>query len=474
MIENLKKRQQMLAGEVTVLRDRINEAGEAGPSAEDMQSLRKLTDEAVELREQIDTLERADKVGTTQAEVTEYLGKVQAEAQRQGVPIVQRQDTGLTFHKLLEQSRVLGQQLGIELDTTGVWRAIAYAREGLDPKVLVSRIKEGMRLRPEGDDALDTRTLTVGTDSQGGYLVDDVTVTSVILDWWLRSPMMGISKVIPTRMGNPLSYPIADTPTPVTAPTTEGSAFTTKEPGFNSIDFGAYKYTGLAAASDELLQDAPMVSEEAIRHALIGNLTQATENAFVNGTGSSQPHGVLRSSQDGLGSSEATMGTISTYSTAWDLSARTSHEVILKGLVEALYTNIKSEGASKALRWIMPRQWYGAIVACLFDSHGPAFAGGMSFAPMPAGMLLGVPVTMLDHGPALPASASADNVRFGAVGVFSEAFGIRVVSGGWKILVNPYRRRNEGLIEYQADVRVDSQIMLPDAIATVRGPTYTG
>ena len=473
-IDNLKGKLAGLAAEAKTVQERIDAAGE--PAAEDVEALRTITNAAVEVREQLDVLQRASNTGITADDVSEFVGAVQAEASRQNVPtVVHKQDTTSTLLACLERSNKLGQPYGVEIDTTGVWNAIAHARAGTKPNDFVRRLREGMTLRPDGDSVLDTRALSVGTDTAGGYLVDDVTVTSVILDWLERSPMMSISRIIPTPKGESMTFPIADAPAAQTTPTNEAAAYNETDATISGVEFNAYKYTSISRVSDELLQDAPGVTEEAVRHALMANLYEGTEARFVQGSGSSQPTGVITNSQNGAGTSEATMGTIAEYSTAYNLSATGASgvNVLLKGLVEALYTNVKSAGASRMLRFVMPRSWYGAFVAVAFNNEQPAFAGPMNYSGMPNEMLLGVPVTLLDHGPALPASATNDNVRFGAVGVFTEAFGIRVVTGGMRIFVNPYRLRHQGQVEFSTDIRVDSKILLTDAIATIRGPTYT-
>ena len=473
--DRLHDRLTALTGDAETIRTRINESGDDGPSGEDITALSKLTDEIVELRSQIGVLERADTVGVTAEKVAEFVGRVTAEAAKHGVPVVETRDTPSLFLAAHARAMATGQSCGVEIDVTGVFNTICHARAGTNPADLVRRFRDRMTLRPDGDNVLDTRALQIGTDSEGGYLVDDITLTSVILDWIDRSPMMSISRMIPTPRGETIHYPIADAPTANTTPTAEEAEYDSAEPTISEAVFNAYKFTSIAVVSDELLQDAPETTEMAVRHAILSNLMEGTENRFVTGSGSSQPRGVLTGAQTGQGSTEATMGTVATYQTAWDLSTQSNPAIVLKGLIEALYTNVHSRGAAAGLRWIMPRSWYGALVAISLGSDdGPAFAGPQNWASMPMETILGVPVTLLDHGPSLPASASDDNVRFGAVGSFMDAFGIRIVAGGWGIFVNPYRRRHTGQVEFQSDVRVDSRILLNDAIATVRGPTYTG
>ena len=474
-LERLQKKIESLTGDAEELQVRLNESDDESPCGEEIESLARLTEEIVETRSQIQVLERANTLSVTESDVAEFVGRVQREAQKQDVPVVKTQDTTGLFLEAHKRAILSGQSCGVEIDTSAVWNTIAHARAGTDPIQLVRNFKREMKQRPDGDSILDTRALQVGTDSEGGYLVDDITLTSVVLDWIDRSPMMSISRMIPTPRGETIHYPIADAPAANTSPTAEEATYDTAEPTISEAIFNAYKFTSISVVSDELLQDAPETTETAVRHALLANLMEGTEDRFVQGSGSGQPQGVLSAAQNGQGSTEASMADATfAANTAFALCAQSSPEVPLKGLIEALYTNMHSRGASSMLRFIMPRSWYGALVAISLGSDdGPAFAGTMNWAGSPQEMILGVPVTLLDHGPALPSSASSDDIRFGAVGSFMDAFGIRVVSGGWGIFVNPYRRRHQGQIEFQTEVRCDSRILLNDAIATIQGPTYS-
>lgn len=143
----------------------------------------------------------------------------------------------------------------------------------------------------------ELRVMAVGTDTSGGHTVPDSFRQQLIAGLEQANVMRGLATVFTTASGL-LSMPVLSTHASA-GWVSENAAYSATDSGFTEVTLSAYKNTMLVKVSEELLNDsafdiAGLVAREAGR-----GLGRLEETAFVNGSGSGQPTGVVGSA--GLG-----------------------------------------------------------------------------------------------------------------------------------------------------------------------------
>jgi HK97 family phage major capsid protein len=165
-------------------------------------------------------------------------------------------------------------------------------------------------LNAEERNALETRgtnTQIVGTDSLGGYLVPED--FSNILD--VASKFTGIveqvSQVINTNSGALLPYPTVDDTSVSGAILSEATAPSVSDMTFAAVNLNAYNYSsGIVKVSRQLLQDGAFNLDAFLVDALGGRIARGTNADFTTGDGSSKPKGVVAGSAAGKTAASAT------------------------------------------------------------------------------------------------------------------------------------------------------------------------
>lgn len=152
-----------------------------------------------------------------------------------------------------------------------------------------------------------TNTQIVGTDSLGGYLVPED--FSNILD--VASKFTGIveqvSQVINTNSGALLPYPTVDDTSVSGAILSEATAPAVSDMTFAAVNLNAYNYSsGIVKVSRQLLQDGAFNLDAFLVDALGGRIARGTNADFTTGDGSSKPKGVVAGSAAGKTAASAT------------------------------------------------------------------------------------------------------------------------------------------------------------------------
>jgi HK97 family phage major capsid protein len=165
-----------------------------------------------------------------------------------------------------------------------------------DPAGQAAERRDGFRAFLQRGEA---RALTVGTDSAGGFLVPDE-VSSQIIQAAQEAQIIAPRARTVTTMAGTLTLPVASHG--AAAWVTEGSSESEADESFAAITLTPYKVKTALAATDELLQDAAQL-ESYIVTEFARRIAEKEEAAFVNGSGSNQPTGILAGS--GLGKTTA-------------------------------------------------------------------------------------------------------------------------------------------------------------------------
>ncbi len=139
--------------------------------------------------------------------------------------------------------------------------------------------------------------LQIGTDSEGGYLVPDEYESTLIEKLHDENIIRQYATVIKSSNG--------DKKIPVVAGygeatwTDEEAAYTESDDSFGVITLGAHKLTSIIKVSEELLNDSVFDLEQYISKEFVRHMAAAEENAFINGTGTGRPTGILQTAETG-------------------------------------------------------------------------------------------------------------------------------------------------------------------------------
>lgn len=139
--------------------------------------------------------------------------------------------------------------------------------------------------------------LQIGTDSEGGYLVPDEYENTLIEKLHDENIIRQYATVI--KSSN------SDKKIPVVAGygeetwTDEEAAYTESDDSFGVITLGANKLTSIIKVSEELLNDSVFDLEQYISKEFVRRMAAVEENAFINGTGTGRPTGILQTAETG-------------------------------------------------------------------------------------------------------------------------------------------------------------------------------
>ncbi len=139
--------------------------------------------------------------------------------------------------------------------------------------------------------------LTIGTDSEGGYLVPDEFERTLVEALEEENLMRQLAKVITTSSG--------DKKIPVVA--SKGTASWVDEEGlipdsddsFGQVSIGAYKLATMIKVSEELLNDSIFNLESYIAKEFARRIGAKEEEAFLVGDGTGKPTGIFDDTHGG-------------------------------------------------------------------------------------------------------------------------------------------------------------------------------
>ena len=156
----------------------------------------------------------------------------------------------------------------------------------------------------------EARTLTEGTDSEGGYLTETILERRLVEGLADNNIMRSISTVVNTTSDRNIS--VLDTVGDA-AWLAESGTYAPVDTSFSQVSLGAYKASTLMLISEELLQDSVFDLTTFVSQIFSRRLGELEEAAMIAGTGSGQPTGAVNGASTGH-----TLATINTW-TADDL-----------------------------------------------------------------------------------------------------------------------------------------------------------
>jgi HK97 family phage major capsid protein len=269
-----------------------------------------------------------------------------------------------------------------------------YLRGG--PRVLNN---DEMRLL-QGPD--DVRALQADSDTTGGFLVAPQQMVNELIKFKDNLVFMrGLATKYTVTGAGSLGAPSLDADpadSNWTAEILTGSEDSTM--AFGKRELFPKPLAKLIKVSRTLLQRAAIGAEQLVRDRLGYKFAVTEEQAFLTGTGASQPLGVFTASSQGI-------------STGRDISTdNTSTAITADGLINAKFNLKAPYMASPALRWIFHRTAVRNIRK-LKDGNGQyLWAAGLSGQP---DRILEVPYVMSEYAP----STFTSGLYVGLIGDFS-------------------------------------------------------
>lgn len=141
-------------------------------------------------------------------------------------------------------------------------------------------------------------TLSVGQDSEGGYLVPDEFEATLIQALNDSNIMRNLAKVITTSYGD-RQIPVVSSKGTASW-IEEGGAFNESDDSFSQVILGAHKLGTIIKISEELLNDTVFNLEKYIATEFARRIGAAEEEAFIKGNGTNKPTGILNTGQLGV------------------------------------------------------------------------------------------------------------------------------------------------------------------------------
>lgn len=136
--------------------------------------------------------------------------------------------------------------------------------------------------------------LSEGVDSEGGYLVPDEFERTLVTSLADQNVMRSLVKVIQTTSGD-RKIPVVSTHGTATW-LDEGAPYSESDEAFSQVSLSAFKLGTFLKISEELLNDSAFDVETYLAGEFARRIGAAEEEAFLVGTGTGKPTGLLHAS----------------------------------------------------------------------------------------------------------------------------------------------------------------------------------
>lgn len=146
----------------------------------------------------------------------------------------------------------------------------------------------------DGDGDLDTKALAEATTGAGGFLVPPQYWQAGIAEFRLAAAKIRRMVTVITSVNSNLVYIPRETGVATVGWTAENAAKPSSDQTFGQIAVNIFTLAGISKVSNQLLEDSSPAVDQIVRKDLGRVLGQAEDLAFINGSGSGQPTGILQ------------------------------------------------------------------------------------------------------------------------------------------------------------------------------------
>ncbi len=306
----------------------------------------------------------------------------------------------------------------------------------------VNYIRKGV----EGDlSFLEQKALSTGSDADGGYLVTPHMSSNISKYVLENSPMRKLASV--TNVSTDSLEIIEDRDEAGASWSTSESASVSDSdtPQINKITITAHELVAQPKATQKLIDDSSIDVEAWLTEKLVEVFSRTENDAFINGSGTGQPKGILSYSA-------GTSGT-----TIEQVDSGVDGGITSDSLIDLFYS-LKDEYANNA-SFLMSRTTAQSI-RLLKNSTTDEYIWNPGLAQGASDTLLGVPVVQSSDMPTIANDALAI-----AVGDFKRAYQI-VDRTGVRILRDPYTEKP--FVKFYTTKRVGGGVVNFDAIKLLK------
>ncbi len=306
----------------------------------------------------------------------------------------------------------------------------------------------------KGVDTFFTKSLNESNDKDGAIFLPQNIIKRIDDKLKFLSPMRNIAKII-TISTNAVDI-LVDSKLPDAGWTSENEErIETDSPEVKKIKIPVYELYAKPKANQHLLDDSEIDVEEWLIDKIAEKFASLEDSAFINGDGTSKPHGFLKYSSNS--DENRTFGILQHFLTGAK-GKFVDNDSALNILID-MVCSIKPIYVKNA-KWIMSRSALSEIRKIKNGDSLPIWAP--SIADATPSTLLGYPVIIDDNMPALVNGQESTSVAFGD---FSSGYQI-VERQGLSILRDPYT--SKPFVEFYASKRVGGDVIDFDAIKLLK------
>ncbi len=366
------------------------------------------------------------------------------EAQNQALSEYRRQNEALLSGKLgPAEMKAYEDKINVRLDELG--KAIAKLSAPAAPATtpdLKAETKawfDGFRKKLLGQPMteVETKTMTVGDPTTGGYLAPVEFVNELLKDEVLYSPIRSLARVR-TTSNRSVQQPKKTSDASASWVTEIGTRAETTNPKIGLEEIPTHEMFALAKISKQDLEDTAFDLQGFLREEFAEQFGVLEGTAFISGNAVGKPEGILSNS-----------------SVTGFTGVTTSAKVVADDLINLLYSLSETDARGATFIW---RRAVTLAISLLKNSTTNEYLWKPGFQVQGVPNLLGCPWVECPDMPAEGSSAKAV-----AVGNFRRGYVI-VDRLAIEIMVDPYTSKSTGCIEISARKRVGGQVVMPSAI----------
>lgn len=308
-------------------------------------------------------------------------------------------------------------------------------------KAFCNYLRKGM---DAGLEALQVKSLSVGTDADGGYLVTPTMAANIVQTVFESSPMRQLASV-ETISSDTLDVIDNHDQTASGWTTETGAVSDTTTPTFAKRSISTFELYAQPKATQKLVDDAAIDIEAWLAGKIAETFSIKENTAFISGNGTSQPKGIL----------SYTAGT--SWGEIEQIDSGSDGAVTSDSLIKLFYS--LKDAYSKRASFLMNRSVVQAV-RLLKESTTNQYMWQPGLAAGAPDTLLGVPVYMAADMP-----VAATNSLSVAIGDFKSAYQI-VDRNGIRILRDPFTEKP--FVKFYATKRVGGEVVNFDAVKLLK------
>ncbi|MBP6985874.1 MAG: phage major capsid protein [Alphaproteobacteria bacterium] len=324
--------------------------------------------------------------------------------------------------------------------------------EDIQPAVVSEHKSAFMNYVTKGDDSslmvLESKSLSAGSDPDGGYLVPEALHFDIERDLKQSSILRRLAKVMQIST-DAVEFLVSEGDAEAGWVSESQVRGETATPVFSKIKIPVHELYAKPRATQKLLDDSKVDVENWLSQKIAARMTQLENQAFLYGDGDNKPKGILNYEIDFNSASKGKIQGFKSGKFGGFMNPKEASDILID-----MVTSMKSTLLNDCV-WLMSRSAHG-LIRKLKDSNGNyLWQPGIENDARPR--LLGYPVEISDDMPALNNEANSLSILFGN---FKEGYQV-VDRAGIRVLRDPFSVKP--YVEFYTTCRVGGDVINHDA-----------